>query len=617
MAVLPPQHYLPSGRREGRQFLPAEWLGRRAPSGADQSLPHAPASLPGGERPVRRVGDLLLERGLITPDQLEIALTEQERNGEPLGRLLVAMDFVSESSMRDLLSEALAHETVDSTGLALASEEAVALVPKAFARRYSVVPLLLDKERNLLVVAMSNTLNVAALDKLQARLPPGLTIQPKLAGESEVAAAIDRVYGFELSVDGILREIETGEVDLESLGADSGEFSYPMVRLVNALLTDAVKNRASDLHVGPMAGYVRIRYRIDGVLRDVRSLHSKFYAALVVRFKVMSGMDIAETRRPQDGHCSLTIDNRKIDFRVSVQPTSHGENVVLRVLDRKSGILKVENLGLPDDTLATLRRLIRRPEGILLVTGPTGSGKTTTLYSLLDILRTDEVNIMTLEDPVEYPMSSILQTEVNRAVDLDFTNGIRSILRQDPDVILVGEIRDVDTAEMALRAAMTGHQVLSTLHSNSALGAIPRLLNIGLKPDMLAGNMIGVLAQRLMRKLCLACRRPLERSKLGPEFRGLLGKSKAAGVSLFEAVGCSECGGTGYKGRMSVMEILPMDTDFDDLISRNATIGDYRQLAVRKGFRPMALEGRRLVESGLTSIGEYVRVLGLTPTGEP
>jgi Tfp pilus assembly pilus retraction ATPase PilT len=327
-----------------------------------------------------------------------------------------------------------------------------------------------------------------------------------LAGEAEIAQASDQLYGHELSIDGILNEIESGESDPFGQPARGSEYAQPVVRLIDALLTDAVKRGASDLHFEPEAAFLRIRYRIDGLLRQIRALHKSCWPAMAVRLKVMAGLNIAETRNPQDGRISLQVSGRPVDFRVSTQPTIHGENIVLRILDRQKGIVDLDALGLTDPQLDLLKLMIARPEGLILVTGPTGSGKTTTLYSILGHINAEGINIMTLEDPVEYPMPMIRQTAVADAARLDFANGVRAMLRQDPDVILVGEIRDEDTARMAFQAAMTGHQVYSTLHTSSAIGAIPRLLDIGILPDILAGNVIGIVAQRLVRCLCPACR---------------------------------------------------------------------------------------------------------------
>jgi type II secretory ATPase GspE/PulE/Tfp pilus assembly ATPase PilB-like protein len=333
-----------------------------------------------------------------------------------------------------------------------------------------------------------------------------------------------------------------------------------MVRLVNALLVDAVKRGASDIHFEPEYAFLRIRYRIDGVLETVRSLHKTYMPGITVRVKVVSDMNIAETRAPQDGRLSLTLNGRPVDFRVSTQPTIYGENIVLRVLDREKSIISLDRMNLAKETLAKLGVMLSRPEGILIVTGPTGSGKTTTLYSLLAQVNDETVNIMTLEDPVEYPLTLMRQTSVNEVARMDFANGIRSIMRQDPDIILVGEVRDKETAEMAFRAAMTGHQVFTTLHTNSALGAFPRLLDIGIQPDIMAGNIIGVIAQRLVRVLCPHCK---EAYAPTPEERALLGRMGEAATYIYRGVGCNHCDNKGYKGRSAIMELLVMDGDLD------------------------------------------------------
>jgi len=426
----------------------------------------------------KRLGEELLSKGLVTTDQIEIGLIEQKKTGKRLGEVLVSLGFVTEAILRDALSEMLGRESVDLSH-AVPDHEALSILPKELATRFKIVPLSYEKERNRLVLAMSDIFNLSVLDRVRAHVGTRVEIIPLLAGESEIASAIDHFYGYELSVDGILHEIETGEVDYQSLEAEGNEYSQPLVRLVDAILADAVKQGASDVHFEPEESFLRLRYRIDGVLRQVRSLHKRYWSAIVVRLKVVSNMNIAETRAPQDGRISLQIRGRNIDFRVSSQPTTHGENMVLRVLDRAKGIVPMESLGMHAESLEQLKLMMARPEGIILVTGPTGSGKTTTLYSMLNYIKSEQVNIMTLEDPVEYPMDLIRQTSINEVVRMDFANGIRSLMRQDPDIILVGEIRDNDTAEMAFRAAMTGHQVYSTLHTNSAIGTIPRLLDIG------------------------------------------------------------------------------------------------------------------------------------------
>jgi general secretion pathway protein E/type IV pilus assembly protein PilB len=330
---------------------------------------------------------------------------------------------------------------------------------------------------------------------------------------------------------------------------------------------------------------------------------------MAVRIKVMAKMNIAETRAPQDGRISLMLTGRAVDFRVSSQATTHGENIVLRILDRQKGIVPLDGLGLEAAQLQLLKKMISRPEGIILVTGPTGSGKTTTLYSVLNHINSDGLNIMTLEDPVEYPMTLIRQTSVNEAAKMDFGNGIRSLMRQDPDVILVGEVRDEDTATMAFRAAMTGHQVYSTLHTNSAVGAIPRLLDIGIVPDILAGNIIGVVAQRLVRRLCKHCR---QAHKATAGECAMLGVPAEKAPMLYRAVGCDQCEYQGYRGRMAIIEILKMDGDLDELVARRASARELQKMAVSKGFRTLADDGARRVLDGSTALDELMRVVDLT-----
>ncbi|HEX5802231.1 MAG TPA: GspE/PulE family protein, partial [Azospira sp.] len=348
-------------------------------------------------------------------------------------------------------------------------------------------------------------------------------------------------------------------------------------------------------------------YRIDGMLRQIRALHKAYWPAMAVRLKVMSGMNIAETRAAQDGACQLMLNGRSIDFRVAAQPTIHGENIVLRILDRQKGIVPLDRLGLAATHRDQLQRMIARPEGIVLVTGPTGSGKTTTLYSLLAHLNSERVNIMTLEDPVEYPMPMLRQTAVAESAKLGFANGIRSLMRQDPDVIFVGEIRDAATAEMALHAAMTGHQVYSTLHSNSAIGAIPRLLDIGIRPDILAGNIIGIVAQRLLRRLCPHCRAAATATAAECRLLGLAASVEPP--AIFHPVGCRHCDFQGYRGRLAIIELLRIDSELDELIARRAGHRDMRAHATATGFRSLADDGIAHVIAGNTSLAELVRVV--------
>jgi general secretion pathway protein E/type IV pilus assembly protein PilB len=557
----------------------------------------------------RPLGQILIAQGVISEDQLRIALLEQMKSNQPVGKLLVSLGFITEATLRDALGESLGKKSVDLSH-AIIDPAALRLVPQDLAKRHRLLPLDYDRARHRMTVAIADVNDIVALDKLRSLTHDDLQIETVLAGESEIARAIDQYYGHELSIDGILHEIETGEIDWRSLAATSDEYSQPVVRLIDAILTDAVKRDASDVHFEPEQNFLRIRYRIDGLLRQIRALHKSYWPAMAVRIKVMSNMNIAETRAPQDGRISLNISGRLVDFRVSAQPTIHGENVVLRILDRQKGIVPLDQVGLDDAQLDQLKLMIARPEGIILVTGPTGSGKTTTLYSVLNHINEEGINIMTLEDPVEYPMSMIRQTSVAEAAKLDFANGVRSMMRQDPDVILVGEIRDADTAEMAFRAAMTGHQVYSTLHTNSSIGAIPRLLDIGVLPDIMAGNIIGVVAQRLVRRLCPHCKKPYSAESHEMRLLGL-----AADVpppTLYRASGCEHCEYQGYRGRQAIMELLRMDGDLDELVARRATMREIKQAALAKGFRSLAEDGLRRVREGSTSLEEVGRVVDLT-----
>ncbi|PHV29035.1 secretion system protein E [Janthinobacterium sp. BJB426] len=555
------------------------------------------------------LGKLLIQKGVISEDQLRIALIEQRRSSEPLGKLLITLGFVTEATVREALSENLKQVSADLSSLVV-DAIALKLIPKDVAKRYRVFPIVYERQADNLILAMADTSNIVALDQISAMLVKGITISTVLVNESDISRAIDQYYGFELSIDGILHEIETGEVSYQSMASPSDEYSQPMVRLIDALLADAVQNGASDIHFEPEQSFLRIRYRIDGILRQIRSLHKSYWPAMAVRLKVMSNMNIAEARAPQDGRISIKFSGRQIDFRASAQPTTHGENVVLRVLDRQKGIVPLDSLGLAEAELNLLKLMIARPDGVILVTGPTGSGKTTTLYSILNHINTESVNIMTLEDPVEYPMNMIRQTSVNESVKLGFADGIRSMMRQDPDIILVGEIRDRETAEMAFAAAMTGHQVYSTLHTSSAIGSVARLLDIGILPDIMAGNIIGIVAQRLVRRLCPHCKETVVADTIERRLLGLV--PDEAPVSICRAVGCERCAHQGYKGRLAIMEILKMTAELDELTARRASSRELQNAARAAGFKGIVDDGMRRVLEGVTTLEEVGRVVDLT-----
>ena len=558
--------------------------------------------------PQVRLGDKLVGLGLITQDQLRIALQEQKSTGKPLGEALLVLGFVTEDAMRSALADKLGEQAISLKGI-VADPNALALISKAMAKRHTLFPVSLDRRDNELIIASSQPNDIVAADQINALLVGGPRPRWRLASSAEVLGAIEQFYGHELSIDGILHELETGTIEMTSLTQESEGYSHPVIRLIDSLLADATLRGASDVHFEPEPQFLRIRYRIDGVLRQVRALHMRFWSAMVVRLKVISHMNIAETRAPQDGRISLTISGRPVDFRAAVQPTIHGENFVLRILDRKRGIVPLNGLGLSEPQFNLLQLMLSRPEGILLVTGPTGSGKTTTLYSVLGHLNSEEVNIMTLEDPVEYPMPIIRQTSLSDAVKMDFSEGIRSMMRQDPDIILVGEVRDKDTAEMAFRAAMTGHQVFSTLHTNSAIRSIPRLIDLGIQPDVLAGNVIGIVAQRLVRVLCETCKAPYAPSPVEVQ---LLGFSPTQSSTVFRSVGCPACENQGYKGRLSIMELLKFDAGLDELVTQRASLKTMTEYLRQRGFVSMAEDGMRRVRQGFTTVEEVGRVVDLT-----
>ncbi|MBD3612529.1 MAG: Flp pilus assembly complex ATPase component TadA [Hydrogenovibrio crunogenus] len=552
-----------------------------------------------------RLGEHLVQEGLISQDQLRIALMEQKITGKKLGEILITLDFLTEEVSRKVVGSAVGYSTMSLKGV-VPDLNALRLISESFARANLVMPISFDGE--LLKVGMTSPDDILLLDKIKRHIKQDVRLEPVLVVENEIQYSIDHFYGYELSIDGILRELETGQAD-DYVLSEQHEYSQPMVRLVDSILTDAVKRGASDVHFEPEEYYIRIRYRIDGVLQVVRLLHKSFWSGLVVRLKVMSDLDLTDQRMPQDGRMELVVNGRQIDFRVSSFPTSHGENFVLRILDREKGIMPLDALGLDVDSYRELKLMMSRPTGIVLVTGPTGSGKTTTLYSLLNEINQEGVNIMTLEDPVEYPMKMIRQTAVNEEIGMTFATGIRSLMRQDPDIVLIGEIRDSETAEMALRAAMTGHQVFTTLHTNSAIGAIPRLLDIGMSRSILAGNVIGILAQRLARRLCPHCKEPYEPD--GFEKR-IVGFSENQSATLYRAAGCPICNGIGYKGRLAVLEILRFSSEMDDLLLEGASQHDILDQAVEQGFTDLLQNALRWVRSGDTTLDEISRIVDLT-----
>jgi general secretion pathway protein E/type IV pilus assembly protein PilB len=553
------------------------------------------------EREVRkkgRMGDRMVEQGLITEDQLNVALQEKKINGKMLGEILVELGFITE--------DALTHFLADSSGFGvfdpkhtIVDGEALALLDKAVATKHALLPVAFNG--NEVSVAMADPYDVLALDTLRRYLPKGTHIKPLVTTAKLLGDAIDAAYGHASSISDILQELEEGKEQKDVASLDESQaFAHPIVRLVNALVFDAVKMGVSDLHFEPEENFVRLRYRMDGVLFTAQILHRQHWNAISQRLKILSGMNIADKMSPQDGRFNLNVGGREADFRVSSLPTVHGENIVLRVLDKSSNIMPLSKLGFSAENMEKIKRAQARPEGIIIVTGPTGSGKTTSLYSMLNQINNVEVNIQTLEDPVEYSLGMIRQTPVREGV-LEFADGIKALLRQDPDIIFIGEIRDHVTAEMALKAAMTGHQVYTSLHTNDSFGAIPRLLDLGMKPGMLAGAIVAVFAQRLTRKLCTSCK--VEHTPDERECH-ILGVNPATPPKIYKSKqgGCDACKGQGYKGRVAIAEILLFDDDLDLLLARGESKADIKALAVKKGFKSMRDDGILKVLEGVTDL---------------
>ena len=557
-----------------------------------------------------QLGEWMLAKGMITADQLDIALIEQRESGLPLGQQLVRLHFVTDAMVRDGLAQHHAQESIDLQQV-IPDPEVLAMVPEAFARQHRLTPLDISPDKKVMRVAMADMHCVRALDQLRYLLGGTIQLKPVLATEAHIEQALDKFYGHHLSLDAILHEIE--QEALPQISGTSPQDTRPVIRLVNAILVDAVKQGASDIHFEPEQAFLRIRYRIDGVLWQIRCLHDRYWPAMCVRLKILAGMDIAEQRTPQDGRVNLFLCGSQIDFRVSSHPTLHGENIVLRVLDRDKAIIALDAMGLRQPQLQLLKTMLEKPEGLLILTGPTGSGKTTTLYSLLGYLNHQHVNIMTLEDPVEYPYMLMRQTSVNEANKVDFVTGIRAILRQDPDIILVGEVRDEPTAAMAVRAAMTGHLVMTTLHTNNAIAAFARLEDLGVSRQMMAGSLVGVIAQRLLRRLCQHCKIPvLPDMETQAMLEALPASESTKSIQLYQAGGCKQCRMSGYRGRLAIMEILMMHAELDAMLARSSATMEVQQQARAYGYTSLAEEGLRRVRSGETSLQELRRVVDLS-----
>lgn len=556
-----------------------------------------------------RIGDLLVSEGIIIEDQLMHALKAQKSTGGKLGHTLIELGYISEDRLLEFLSKQLQISLVDLRHFKF-DPQYVKLIPETLARRFRVI--VLTREAGGVLIGMADPTDIFAQDKLEALI--GEPIVPAVVRESDLLRSLDNVYRRTDEIENIAEELgeELAQTDfnLSELLPDSQLEDAPVVRLLQTLFEDAVQVGASDIHIEPDETVLRIRQRIDGVLHEQVMKEKRIAGALVSRLKLMSGLDISERRLPQDGRFNIRVKNKSIDIRLSTMPLQYGESVVMRLLDQSGGLLKLDHIGMPADILARFRKFIHQPHGIVLVTGPTGSGKTTTLYGALNEMNSPEKKIITVEDPVEYRLPRINQVQVNTKVGLTFAGVLRTALRQDPDVVMVGEMRDQETAEIGLRAAMTGHLVLSTLHTNDSISTALRLLDMGAEGYVVASSLQAVLAQRLVRRICDSCRVD---DSLDPQsqswLHGYLGEGQPL-PALKRGQGCTQCNNTGYHGRIGIFELLQIDVDLADALRRNDSADFARLARQQEEFISLADCAYGYAKQGVTSIEEVIRVAG-------
>ncbi len=552
-----------------------------------------------------RIGDLLLSQGLITEQQLETALEEQKVGKTNLGETMFAFGYIKQQQFADVMSRQLGIESVDLHAVGL-QDAAIALVSEDIMKKYELVPFAIDPENtNVLKVAMADPMFLPAIDDVS--LITNMEVKPFFAPSAQIAIQLDRMFGKKQAMEAAAqyqKEHANEFVEEEEVGNAEVD-NAPIVKIVRTMLEQAVRQGASDIHVEPLERTLRVRYRIDGALREVMDYNTSLLPAMVARIKIMSGLDISEKRKPQDGRLTLNVDNKEYDVRVSILPTVFGEKTVMR-LTAKDGLSKDKKyLGLTPEDEARLDGILKNPHGIILVTGPTGSGKSTTCYTVLNELNREEVNIITVEDPVEANVDGVNQVQVNTKADLTFASALRSILRQDPDIIMIGEIRDGETAGIAVKASITGHLVISTLHTNSTAASITRMIDMGVEPYLIGDSVVGIIAQRLVRKLCPACRKA--RMATDKE-KKLLGVSPLSEQVVYEPVGCEACGGIGYKGRTAIYEIMPITNKLRATIHERTTADELKAVAVSEGMNTLRMAAARKVQEGITSCAEMIKV---------
>ena len=558
-----------------------------------------------------RLGDLLVEKGLITEDQLMSSLAAQKKTGQKLGRTLISSGLVTEEQMLELLSAQLQIPFIDLKKYNYDSET-VQIIPETLARRYRVVSLKKNPDGSLLV-GMADPTDIFAYDDLTKQLK--CLIHIAVTRESEIISTINMVYRRTSEISDLAEELgdelaET-DIDLQELVQSEDVANAPVVKLLQSIFEDAVQIGASDIHIEPDESVLRIRTRVDGILQEQVMKEKRIASALVSRLKLMAGLNISERRIPQDGRFNIRVRDRSIDVRLSTMPIQNGESVVMRLLDQSGNALILDQLGMNPDLLAHFRKNINRPHGMILVTGPTGSGKTTTLYAALSELNKAEKKIITVEDPVEYRLPRINQVQVNSKIGLDFATVLRSALRQDPDIVLVGEMRDQETTSIGLRASITGHMVLSTLHTNDAISTVNRLIDMGAEGFLVATALRAVLAQRLVRKICKNCKTEYTPDTQEKVWLSTLLKSKSGDIKFFHGAGCPQCNNTGYSGRIGVFEFLEIDDELADDLRREDSAAFAKHAKSSRNFRSFSKHAMEYANQGVTSLEEVVRVTGM------
>ncbi len=552
----------------------------------------------------KRLGEMLYEKGLITQEQLNEALAMQQLSGEKLGVALLKLGFLTPEQIADALSDHLRIPRADFAHRYI-SNQVVNLVPEELLQRHELIPIEVQDDK--LIVAMTDPLNIVAIDEIQKVV--GLTVRPLIATSMQIEEAFQRTRDIVSSARKVFDQFQDEEHEDDDLHKTQQFLGdAPGVKLADMILQQAIKDKASDIHLEPREEDLRVRYRVDGILQDVMVVPNRLRSDVVSRIKIMSSLDITERRRPQDGRIQMVLDGVEVDMRVSTLPTVYGEKIVARVLNKTQGVIAIENFGFASESTEMIYRMLRQSQGLILVTGPTGSGKTTTLYGFLSEINKPEQNIITVEDPVEYRLPGISQVQVNTKVDLTFATGLRTVLRQDPDIIMVGEIRDRDTAEIAVRSALTGHLVLSTLHTNSAVASINRLLDMKVESYLISSTVIGIIAQRLVRKICTNCKEEVPLTDpLTIRFIKNLGLPVPE--TIYKGKGCPLCGDTGYKGRVAIEEVLTLNKELRNAIDNHVSEGELLKIALRSGLITLQKNAIAKLTAGITTSDEIIRTV--------